>query len=111
MAEALGVDPASILDLSQNLNPFAPEVTAVARKHLDALRRYPDPSTAAHLLAEAIGVQPERLALTNGGAAAVAAVASEIGGRVRSEPEFGLHPRAAGPVWRSAFTLSPIEPS
>ena len=40
--------------------------------------------------------------LTNGGAAAVAAVAGEIGGRVLCEPEFGLHPRGAdGPVWRS----------
>ena len=47
-------------------------------------------------------MEPERLVLTNGGAAAVAAVAGEIGGRVRSEPEFGLHPRGAdGPVWRS----------
>ena len=102
MAEALGVDPESILDLSQNLNPFAPDVGALARQHLDALRRYPDPSAATGLLADAIGVQAERLLLTNGGAAAVATVASEIGGRVRSEPEFGLHPRGAdGPVWRS----------
>ena len=102
VAEALGVDPESILDLSQNLNPFAPDVGALARQHLDALRRYPDPSAATGLLADAIGVQPERLLLTNGGAAAVATVASEIGGRVRSEPEFGLHPRGAeGPVWRS----------
>ncbi|MYH79029.1 MAG: aminotransferase class I/II-fold pyridoxal phosphate-dependent enzyme [Acidimicrobiaceae bacterium] len=102
VAEALGVDPGSILDLSQNLNPFAPDVAAVARQHLDALRRYPDPSAATRLLADAIGVRPERLVLTNGGAAAVAAVAAEIGGRVRSEPEFGLHPRGAGgPVWRS----------
>ena len=102
MAEALGIDPASILDLSQNLNPFAPDVAAVAARQLDSLGRYPDPSAAARLLAETIGVEPERLALTNGGAAAVAAVAREIGGRVRSEPEFGLHPRGVdGPVWRS----------
>jgi len=102
VAEALGVDPGSILDLSQNLNPFAPDVGAVAARHMDSLRRYPDPSAATRLLADAMGVQPERLVLTNGGAAAVAAVAGEIGGRVRSEPEFGLHPRGAdGPVWRS----------
>ena len=102
MAAALGVDPESILDLSQNLNPFAPDVGAVAARRLDSLGRYPDPSAAACFLAEAVGVESERLVLTNGGAAAVAAVAREIGGRVRSEPEFGLHPRGAdGPVWRS----------
>lgn len=102
VAEALGVDPGSILDLSQNLNPFAPDVGAVAARHMDSLRRYPDPSDAARVLADAIGVDPERLLLTNGGAAAVSAVAHEIGGRVRSEPEFGLHPRGTdGPVWRS----------
>lgn len=102
VAEALGIDPGSILDLSQNLNPFAPDVGAVAARHMESLRRYPDPSTATRMLAEIIGVEPERLLLTNGGAAAVAGVAREIGGRVRSEPEFGLHPRGTdGPVWRS----------
>ena len=102
MAEALGVDPRSILDLSQNLNPFAPDVAAAAARNVDSLRHYPDTAAAGCLLAEVIGVQPERLMLTNGGAAAVAAVAREIGGRVRSEPEFGLHPRGEyGPVWRS----------
>ena len=102
VAEALGMDPNSILDLSQNLNPFAPDVAAIAAGHLNALRRYPDPAAAARLLAEAVGVEPERLLRTNGGAAAVATVTSEIGGCVRSEPEFGLHPRGiGGPVWRS----------
>lgn len=102
MAQALGVDPGSILDLSQNLNPFAPDVGTVAARHMESLRRYPDPSDATRMLAELVGVEPGRLMLTNGGAAAVAAVACEIGGRVRSEPEFALHPRGAdGPVWRS----------
>ena len=102
VARALGVDPESMLDLSQNLNPFAADVGAVAARRLDSLRRYPDPSAAARLLADAIGVASERLVLTNGGAAAVTLVAREIGGRVRSEPEFGLHPRGVdGPVWRS----------
>ncbi len=96
------MDPRSVLDLSQNLNPFAPDVAAAAIRHVASLRHYPDPSAATRLLAEAIGVEAARLALTNGGAAAVAAVAREIGGRVRSEPEFGLHPRGTdGPVWRS----------
>lgn len=96
------MDPASLLDLSQNLNPFAPDVAAPAARHLGELRRYPDPAAATRLLAEAIGVDPGRLALTNGAAEAISLVAAEIGGRVRSEPEFGLHPRGdAGPVWRS----------
>lgn len=49
-----------------------------------------------------MGVDPGRLALTNGAAEAISLVAAEIGGRVHSEPEFGLHPRGdSGPVWRS----------
>ena len=51
-------------------------------------------------MASAIGVEPDRLLLTNGGAEAIALVGGEIGGRV-SEPEFGLHPRGRGPLWRS----------
>ncbi|MDE0267642.1 MAG: aminotransferase class I/II-fold pyridoxal phosphate-dependent enzyme [Acidimicrobiaceae bacterium] len=102
VAAALGVDPGSILDLSQNLNPFAPDVAAIAARHLDSLRRYPDPSEGTRLLAETIGVACDRLILTNGAAGAVNAVAREIGGRVHSEPEFSLHPRGIdGPVWRS----------
>ena len=54
------------------------------------------------MLAEAIGVDPQRLMLTNGGSEAIWLVAQEIGGRVWAEPEFGLHPRNhEGPVWRS----------
>jgi histidinol-phosphate/aromatic aminotransferase/cobyric acid decarboxylase-like protein len=45
-------------------------------------------------------VDPTRLLLTNGGAEAIALVASEIGGSVH-EPEFSLHPRGTGPLWRS----------
>ena len=102
VAEALGIDPASILDLSQNLNPFAPDVVAAAARNLDSLRRYPAPAAATRMLAEAIGIEPDRLLLTNGGAEAVAIVARERGGRVSSEPEFSLHPRGSqGPVWRS----------
>ncbi len=102
MARALGLDPASLLDLSQNLNPFAPDVVALAARHLGELRCYPDPAGASRLLAEAMDVDPARLVLTNGAAEAIALVSSEIGGQVLSEPEFGLHPRGdSGPVWRS----------
>ena len=58
VAAALGVDPGSILDLSQHLNPFAPDVGAVAARHVESLRRYPYPSDAERMPAEVIGVAP-----------------------------------------------------
>jgi histidinol-phosphate/aromatic aminotransferase/cobyric acid decarboxylase-like protein len=102
IARALGLDPDSVLDLSASLNPVAPDVVALARSHLGALRRYPDASDAQRLLAEAIGVEPERLLLANGGSEAIALLGKTIGGRVE-EPEFSLHPRgpADAPLWRS----------
>lgn len=70
-------------------------------KHLDGLRRYPDPGAATGALAGAMGVDPDRLLLTNGGAEAIALVAAELGGHVH-EPDFGLYPRTeSGPLWRS----------
>lgn len=102
VAAALGLDPADLLDLSQNMNPVAPPVDRIVRRHLDALHRYPDPATATALMADALGVEPERLLLTNGGSEAIHLVTQVLGGRVRSEPEFGLHPRGAeGPRWRT----------
>jgi histidinol-phosphate/aromatic aminotransferase/cobyric acid decarboxylase-like protein len=102
LAAALGLDPAAVLDLSASLNPAAPDVGEVVAKHLDELYRYPDPSRATDALAEAMGVDRGRLLLTNGGSEAIALVAAEVGGGVRSEPEFSLHPRRGdGPRWRS----------
>ena len=100
LAAALGVDPAAVLDLSLSLNPAAPDTGEVVGKHLDALGRYPDPEPAAAALAAALGVDPDRVVLTNGGAEAIALVAAAFGGHV-VEPEFGLHPRDRGPRWRS----------
>jgi histidinol-phosphate/aromatic aminotransferase/cobyric acid decarboxylase-like protein len=100
LAAALGVDPASVLDLSASLNPVAPDAGEVVGKHLDGLRRYPDPTRATEALAAAMAVDPDRLLLTNGGAEAIALVAAAIGGRVE-EPDFSLYPRGGGPVWRS----------
>jgi histidinol-phosphate/aromatic aminotransferase/cobyric acid decarboxylase-like protein len=100
VALALGLDPASILDLSQSLNPVAPDPRSVVATHLDALARYPDPTKAHLALAATMNVDPERLLLTNGGAEAITLVAQVIGGSV-VEPEFSLHPRGAGPRWRS----------
>jgi histidinol-phosphate/aromatic aminotransferase/cobyric acid decarboxylase-like protein len=102
IARFLGRPVGSLLDLSASLNPVAPDVAALAASHLDALRRYPDPTRAHLLLAEAIDVDPDTLLLTNGGAEAISLVGQLIGGRV-DEPEFSLHPRgdAAAPLWRS----------
>jgi histidinol-phosphate/aromatic aminotransferase/cobyric acid decarboxylase-like protein len=100
IARALGLDPAGMLDLSQSLNPVAPDPMVAVARHLDQLRSYPDPSVATRALAEAMEVDPARLLLTNGGAEAIALVARVTGGRV-DEPEFSLHPRGTGPRWRS----------
>jgi histidinol-phosphate/aromatic aminotransferase/cobyric acid decarboxylase-like protein len=100
VAAALGVDPMGVLDLSQSLNPVAPDPVPILRRHLESLRRYPDPAQATTVLAEAMGVDERRLLLTNGGAEAIRLVSDEIGGRV-VEPEFSLHPRRGAPLWRS----------
>jgi histidinol-phosphate/aromatic aminotransferase/cobyric acid decarboxylase-like protein len=101
LARALGLDPEDVLDLSQSLNPCAPDVTHLAMKHLSSLRRYPDRSDATHALAERLCTDPARVLLTNGGSEAIHLVAGAIGGTVASEPEFSLHPRGDGPRWAS----------
>jgi histidinol-phosphate/aromatic aminotransferase/cobyric acid decarboxylase-like protein len=100
VARALGLDPDSVLDLSQSLNPLAPDPLPTVARHLGAMRAYPDPAEATSALARAIGVDQGLLLLTNGGAEAIALVAAELGGRV-VEPEFGLHPRGGDALWRS----------
>ncbi|MEY2420903.1 MAG: hypothetical protein QOI95_970 [Acidimicrobiaceae bacterium] len=102
VARALGLKPSELLDLSLSLNPCAPDLSTLAARHLDSLRHYPDPSTATRLLAEVIGVEVDRLVLTNGGAEAISLARARFGGTVASEPEFALHPRSgSGPTWRS----------
>jgi len=100
VARAFGLDPKNVLDLSHSLNPLAPDPRRLMERHLDSLRRYPDAARATAALAEAMGVDEELLLLTNGGAEAIHLVSAEIGGRV-VEPEFSLHPRHGGPLWRS----------
>ncbi len=79
---------------------MAPDPVPVLRRHLESLRHYPDPTAATAALAEAMGVDRARLLLTNGGSEAIRLVSDEMGGRV-VEPEFSLHPRGGGPLWRS----------
>jgi histidinol-phosphate/aromatic aminotransferase/cobyric acid decarboxylase-like protein len=101
LAAALGVDVGAVLDLSASLNPAAPDPGEVVAKHLDALRRYPDPAPATAALATALGTEPERVLLTNGAAEAIALVAAELGGGQVDEPDFALYPRGGGRRWRS----------
>lgn len=102
VARALGIDPDAVLDLSASLNPLAPDVAGLVRRHAGDAGRYPDPTAATAALADAMGVDPGRLLLTNGGSEAIGLVAAELGGHVLAEPEFGLHPRRpGGPTWRS----------
>ena len=101
LAEALGLEPRQILDLSATLNPLAPDVGLLVQGVAEAARRYPEPSRATAALAEAIGVDKRRLLLTNGGAEAIALVAGELGQAEIVEPEFSLwrrHLTGARPV-------------
>ncbi len=100
VAAALGLRAESVLDLSASTNPLAPDVVALAARHLDSLRRYPDAALATGALAQAMGVDADRVLLTNGGSEAISLVAGALGGHVE-EPEFALHPRRGGPRWRS----------
>ncbi len=101
VAAALGIAPDDMLDLSASMNPVAPDPVPILERHLRAgISRYPNPARAEAALAEVMGVDRERVLLTNGGAEAIALVAAEIGGHV-VEPEFVLHPRGGGPLWRS----------
>lgn len=108
VAAALGLDPTAVLDLSASLNPFAPDPTPVLRRHLEAgaARRYPDDRPAAAALAARLGVAPDRLVLTNGGAEAIALVAGVVRRATVTEPEFSLYRRhlesaQEGARWRS----------
>jgi histidinol-phosphate/aromatic aminotransferase/cobyric acid decarboxylase-like protein len=100
IATALGLDPASILDLSLSLNPLAPDVAHVLARHLDAASRYPDPTAATETLANAMAVDVDDILITNGGSEAIALVAAEVGGTV-AEPDYSLYPRNGGARWRS----------
>jgi histidinol-phosphate/aromatic aminotransferase/cobyric acid decarboxylase-like protein len=107
IAAALGIDPADVLDLSASLNPFAPDVVALAGRHLDALRRYPDVGEAEARVADLVGVEAERLVLTGGSSQAIALLAARLGAGWVDEPDFSLYRRhlprldPAAPRWRS----------
>ena len=105
VAAALGIT--DLLDLSASMNPVAPDPRLAVARHLDALGRYPDAGPATAALAEAMGVDVDRLLLTNGGAEAIALVAAETGPGWADACDFSLYRRhlpgldPAGPRWRS----------
>jgi len=107
IAAALGVDPGDVLDLSASLNPAAPDVARLARRHLGALGRYPDVDTAEAALAEGLDLPRDRVVLTAGGAQAIALVADHVTAGWVDEPDFSLYGRHLGrldpsaPRWRS----------
>lgn len=81
------------VELSASLNPVAPDPVPLFRRHLDAVHRYPNADRAAAALAEVVGVERERVLLTNGGAEAIALVAANVGAGWIVEPEFSLYRR------------------
>jgi len=106
VAAALGIDPTEVLDLSASLNPFAPDVPALAARRLDALGRYPDVEAAEHEVADMVGVDRDRLVLTGGSSQAIALLADHLGAGWVDEPDFSLYRRhlsldPAAPRWRS----------
>jgi len=107
LAEALGVPPDQILDLSASLNPVAPDPRPILECHLDAIGRYPDPVPATDAMAAALGASPGAVLLTNGGAEAIALLANELESGWVDEPDFSLYRRhlhrldPTGPKWRS----------
>lgn len=116
VARSLGVEPSSLLDLSASLNPVAPDPVEVVGPHLASIRSYPDAAALAEAtgaLAERLGVAPERVLLTNGGAEAIALVAAELGRGWVEEPEFSLYRRHIPRLERGAplFRSNPHNPT
>lgn len=107
IAASLGRPVEEVLDLSASLNPLAPDARPALRAALDSVDHYPDDTRATAALAEAIGVDPARLVLTNGGAEAIALVARHRPVGWADECDFSLYRRhlerldPAGPRWRS----------
>jgi histidinol-phosphate/aromatic aminotransferase/cobyric acid decarboxylase-like protein len=107
LAEVLGVGIDDIVDLSASLNPVARDPAPLVRAHLGAVRRYPADHRATAALAEAIGTDPARVVLTNGGAEAIALLAGLWPTGWVEDPDFSLYRRhldalePGAPRWRS----------
>ncbi len=89
----LGCSVDDLVELSASMNPVFEPAAAILSGGLSALTRYPDAALATAALADAIGVDPARLLLTNGGSEAIALVARHLGGGEVVDPEFSLYRR------------------
>lgn len=67
---ALGVDPAHVLDLSVNLNPYGPPQSLLDAMSRATLTRYPDPTgrNARVAWAEVLGRSPDEIVVGHGAA-------------------------------------------
>ena len=97
IASQLGLHPDDMIDLSASVNPFSPNVEAMAASALPSLRIYPDPTDATLRTASELGVEPDRVVLTNGGAEAIALVAHYLKRGATVGPEFSLYDRHLSP--------------
>lgn len=93
VARWMGVDPATICDLSANLNPVAPAISPIVARSASSVGRYPDLDRATSALSEALGVTAERLVITNGGSEAIMLVAELVERGWVERPEFSLYER------------------
>ena len=107
LAGRLGVDVDDLLDLAVSVNPCAPDVAPLVASAAHTVRHYPDAGPARASLARALGIDPERIVLTNGGAEAIALVAAAHPKGWVDDPDFSLYARhltsieAGAPRWRS----------
>lgn len=81
--------PAAVVDLSTTRNPFAPDLRPLVARHVEAgaLTAHPDDGPARRALAAALDVDPGQVLVTNGGAEAVALLATEWPEGWVEEPE------------------------
>ncbi len=107
VAAALRLREGDVLDLATSLNPVAPDVRFAVAAGLDSIRRYPDATVATAALAQVVGMGPENVLLTNGGAEAIALLGAELARGSVEDPEFSLYRRHLvevspnAPRWRS----------
>jgi histidinol-phosphate/aromatic aminotransferase/cobyric acid decarboxylase-like protein len=68
--EALGLDPAAVVDFSTNVNPYGPHAAVAAAIREAPIARYPDPEArlARRTLAAGLDLAPERIVVGAGAA-------------------------------------------